>query len=326
MKRKILFILHIPPPIHGSSVVGQQILNSKLITDNFECRYINLSTSIKLDEIGQKNPIKLFRYLLILTRVLFQLISFKPGLCYFAITAKGPAFYKDFTIIFIIKMFGRKIVYHFHNKGVITKQDRLIDNILYRFAFRNSKAIILSKLLYADIKKYFLQEDTYVCPNGISNADIKYSKFSDEAEPKILFLSNMMESKGVYVLLEALKILRNTSIAFSCTFAGAWKDITADGFYTKLDELDLRENVFYLGKKYGDEKERLFEQADIFTFPTFYEFETFGLVNLEAMKHNLPIISTFEGGIPDIIKDGETGFLVPQKDSQALAQKLEILN
>jgi len=49
------------------------------------------------------------------------------------------------------------------------------------------------------------------------------------------------------------------------------------------------------------------------------------LVLLEAMQFSLPVVSTFEGGIPDVVENGVTGFLVPQKDVEALAEKLELL-
>jgi glycosyltransferase involved in cell wall biosynthesis len=51
----------------------------------------------------------------------------------------------------------------------------------------------------------------------------------------------------------------------------------------------------------------------------------FPLVLLEAMQAKLPVISTFEGGIPDIVEDGLTGYLIPQKNTEALAEKLEML-
>jgi glycosyltransferase involved in cell wall biosynthesis len=69
----------------------------------------------------------------------------------------------------------------------------------------------------------------------------------------------------------------------------------------------------------------VFKESDIFTLPTYYQSECFPLVNLEAMQHSLPIISTSEGGVPDIVIDGVNGFLVPQQNSEALADKLEIL-
>ena len=79
----------------------------------------------------------------------------------------------------------------------------------------------------------------------------------------------------------------------------------------------------YLGSKYGYEKDVCFQQSDIFAFPTCND--VFPLVNLEAMQYRIPVISTFEGGIPEIIEDGITGFLVPQGNAKMLADKLELL-
>ncbi len=59
--------------------------------------------------------------------------------------------------------------------------------------------------------------------------------------------------------------------------------------------------------------------------PTYYPNECFPLVILEAMQHSLPVISTFEGGIPDMVKDGINGFLIPQRNVIALAERLELL-
>ena len=60
-------------------------------------------------------------------------------------------------------------------------------------------------------------------------------------------------------------------------------------------------------------------------FSTFYHNECFSLVLLEAMEHGLPCISTTEGGIPGIIDDGKTGFLVPKHDVAVLADKIQLL-
>ncbi len=65
------------------------------------------------------------------------------------------------------------------------------------------------------------------------------------------------------------------------------------------------------------------QKADIFVFPTFNE--AFPLVLLEASQFSLPVISTFEGGIPDIVVDGKTGFLVKSQNPEMLAEKISIL-
>lgn len=83
--------------------------------------------------------------------------------------------------------------------------------------------------------------------------------------------------------------------------------------------------IFYLGKRYGEEKTRFLQDADIFVFPTYYPNECFPLVLLEAMQQGLPCISTNEGGIPDIIDEGKTGFIVEKKNAEQLADKISYL-
>lgn len=322
---KILFILHTPPPVHGSSVVGKAIKDSLIINEAFECRFINLGTSRTVDEIGKNPFVKIGRYLYILIAVLSQLLTHKPNLCYLAITAKGPAFYKDSLIALLAKGFGVRMVYHFHNKGVSTRQHKALDNYLYKSVFKNAHAILLSKYLYPDVEKYFTPDSLHYCPNGIPDI-VRRQKTLDIRQNKkteILFLSNLIESKGVFVLLEACEILKQKGLAFHCTYVGGEGDVNAQQFQKKVNELGLNDQVVYLGKKYGEEKEKVFSKADIFIHPT-YE-DCFPLVLLEAMQYDLPTISTFEGGIRSIVENGVTGFLVPQQNAQALAEKLEIL-
>lgn len=325
MKSKVLFLLHWPPPVHGSSVVGLQIKESKIINANFDCYFINLGTSKSIEEIG-KNPFnKVLRYVSILWKVLRYLITNHPDLCYLAITAKGVPFYKDTLVVLLVKLFRVKLIYHFHNKGVSTRHDKLIDNFLYRFVFKNSDVILLSKHLYSDIQTYIPKNKIHICPNGIAKFD-QFTFIKDKRKNdiiKILFLSNLFESKGVFVLLEACSILRKEGFAFECNFIGSEGDISITQFQDKVKSLGLTNHVKYLGRKYGEEKNQAFNDTEIFVFPTYYE--TFGLVILEAMQHELPVISTIEGGIPDVVEDGVTGFLVPKFNSMAVAEKLKLL-
>lgn len=325
--KRILFILHTPPPVHGSSVVGKTIKDSLVINEAFECSYINLGTSRTVDEIGKNPFVKIGRYLSIIIKVLKQLLTHKPNLCYLAITAKGTAFYKDSLIALLVKGFGVRMVYHFHNKGVSTRQHKALDDFLYKSVFKNAHAILLSKYLYPDVEKYFTTDRVHYCPNGIPDIEKrekrKEKRLNDKVE--LLFLSNLIESKGVFVLLEACSILKQKGLSFHCTYLGGEGDVNAQQFQQKAKELGVTDQVVYVGKKYGVEKEEILSEADIFAFPTYYDYETFGLVNLEAMQFRLPIVSTFEGGIPDVIEDGKTGFLVPKKNTIALAEKLELL-
>ena len=175
---KILFILHYPPPIHGSSLVGGYIKASRIINETFDCRYINLGTSASVEEIGKNPAGKLIRYIKLIWQVKKELIFFRPSLCYLTISSKGAGFYKDALIVFLVRLFGVKPVYHFHNKGIIARQERFFDNILYRFVFRNADVILLSKHLYPDVSKYVPEERVHYCPNGIP--DVESSERRDQ--------------------------------------------------------------------------------------------------------------------------------------------------
>ena len=75
----------------------------------------------------------------------------------------------------------------------------------------------------------------------------------------------------------------------------------------------------------GAEKEDSLLKADLFIFPTFYHNECFPLVLLEAMQYGLPIVTTDEGGIPDIVKDGENGLICEKNNPDSLANCIEML-
>ena len=323
---KILFVLHLPPPIHGSAAVGLQIKESKIINDSFECEYINLGTSVSIDEIGKRKFVKLFRYLCILFKVLKSIIFHRPYLCYFSLSSQFVPFYKDTLLILLVKLFRIKLVYHFHNKGVRLRQHKYIDDKLYWLVLHNSTVILLSEKLYPDVEKYVNKNQVFYCSNGINDSETQHSLTLlrvNKASVQIFFLSNLIVSKGIFVLLDACKILQEKSIAFHCTMVGDVGDVSEHWFNLKLVEMGLSNNVNYIGKRYGNEKDALFANSDIFVHPTLND--CFPLVLLEAMKNSLPIVSTFEGGIPDIVNNNITGFLVPRNDASALAEKLELL-
>lgn len=319
---KILFLLQTPPPTHGSSIIGETIKKSYLINSSFECNYINMMTSRNLGEIG-KNPIKkLFRYTKIMYKLLIKLILFRPDIVYFAINAKGIAFYKDFFLTIIIKLFGIKPLLHFHNKGV-SESSKFLDIVYYKFLFKNSKVILLSPRLFEDVRDYVNENNVFYCPNGIVPPKYQIQKRKKNKIVKLLFLSNLFYTKGIFVLLEALNKVKKQNFNFHCDIVGGEGDISFKLIKKTINGLGLNKFVTIHGEKYGCEKFNFFETSDIFVFPSYYE--TFGLVNLEAMHFGLPIISTNEGGIPDIVDHGFTGFIVDKKNSEDLAKKIKIL-
>ena len=330
MKPKILFIMHMPPPVHGAAMVGQYIHDSKLIKREFDCHYINLTTAKNLQDIGKVGMRKLFDFFKLLKKIRHEVKVVKPQLVYVTPNACGGAFYKDFVVVQMLKRLGCQVVVHYHNKGVVTRQDRRLDNALYRRFFKDIKVILLSECLYDDVKKYVKRDDVFVCGNGIPSASIESfvsapfdAASPEDKNPHLLFLSNLLISKGVVVLLDSLKVLKEKGCRFVCDFVGGETvEMDAAMFQAEVVKRGLEGMVVYHGRKYGKDKEAFLNGADIFVFPTFYHNECFPLVLLEAMEHGLPCISTTEGGIPGIVDDGKTGYLIPIHDAVALADKI----
>lgn len=320
---KILFILHLPPPVHGAAIIGENIKISTKINNLFHTKYLNLSTSKKINEIGKSPFIKFFRYLKILFSTVQLLLTFRPDIVYITLSSSGIGFLKDSIIALIAKMFRVKIVYHFHNKGIVKYQNRVFYNLIYKLILKNSKVILLSKLLYSDVEKYVKLKDVFYCPNGIKDLNEENYVRKSNSTIKLLFFSNIIKSKGIIDLVEACEILLKKRINFICNIVGNEGDLTEKELNSIIISKNLKNHMFYLGKKYDKSKIEIFNESDIFIHPT--HNDCFPLVLLEAMQFNLAIISTNEGAISEIINNNICGLLIPKKNVILLAENIEKL-
>lgn len=324
-KPRILFITPLPPPVHGSAMVSQYIKDCKELQEEFVCDFVNLSTSRNIDEIGKKSLMKYIRFIGAYFITFWKLLTHRYALCYLAITCHGMGFLKDAPFVLLCKLFRRKVVIHQHNKGMSNCVDKQPYKWLLPLVYRNTKVILLSWYLYPDIEKVVKKEQVVICPNGIPELFDEEPQFERNNEvPHLLFLSNLIPSKGVYVLLDACKILKDKGYKFICDFVGGEsKEITRDVFEKAVEERGLKKYAIYHGPKYGDDKVAFFSNADIFVQPTLND--CFPLTLLEAMQYQLPIVSTHEGAVPDIVKDGKNGFICEREDAIGTAAAIETL-
>lgn len=325
MKTKILFIMHMPPPVHGAAMVGEWIHNSKSINEEFECYYINPSVSTRVSEVGKLKIKKVFLFITLLYKILRTIRKVRPNICYYTPTSDGWGIYRDALTISLMKLYKIKILLHFHNKGVKKYSSHKFAKIAYRIIFKDIKIILLAKELYEDVNAFIKTENVYILPNGIPQtiSESEYQNIINERQKgsdknRILYLSNMMSEKGIWVLLEACKLLKTENIKFECHYIGNWGDTTSKAFQEEINKRELQNYVFVHGPKYNNEKQEYLMNSDIFVFPTFYHGETFGLVLLEAMEYGLPCITTPEGGIPSFIHQNKNGILVSQNNPQEL--------
>ena len=323
LKKRILFIVPLPPPVHGSAMMCQYIKDSRLINDTFQCDFVNLSTSRRMDEIGKRSINKIFRFIGSYFKVLRKLFTHHYDACYLAITCHGIGFLKDAPFVLLCKLFRCKVIIHQHNKGMAKDVNHFPYKWLLPIVYKHTKVILLSWKLYPDIKQIVQKEQIYICPNGIPNSNFKPSSLTNTV-PHLLFLSNLIESKGVIDLLDACKILKDDGYNFICNFVGGEsKDIDSKRFNSEISTRNLNDVVFYLGKKFGIKKDEILSNSDIFVFPTCDD--CFPLVLLEAMQHSLPIVTTNIGGIEDIITNNTNGLICKAHNPKHLSNQIALL-
>ena len=120
-KKKVLFILHLPPPCHGAAEMGRLIRESTWVNEAFETQYINLSASQSIAEIGHFAWKKLSVISRLLRQVRKIVREWTPDLVYITPSSTMPGLLKDVLVKRCAARRGAKIVLHFHNRGVSTR-------------------------------------------------------------------------------------------------------------------------------------------------------------------------------------------------------------
>lgn len=315
---KILFCMHMPPPVHGAAMMGQYIHDSKLINESFECKYINIAMASNIDDIGRGGWRKAVRFASTLKTIRNTITEFQPDLVYVTPAAAGPAFYKDYIMVQSIKHRCNNVVLHYHNKGVDKNSGKCYNRRLYLRFFKNVRVILLSELLYQDIASYVPHDKVMICPNGIPDIDVQGGDVAEKDGFQVLFLTNLIRSKGVFTLLDACALLKHKNLR--CCIAGAPGDISVAQLQEEMLRRNIQDVVTYVGEVNAEQKLRLLSRADIFVLPT--ENDCFPLVLLEAMRSGVPCITTDEGAISDMIRNGENGWIVERKNPAALAERI----
>ncbi len=324
-KERILFLIQLPPPVHGVTMMNNNLINSAILQAKFHFDIINLHFIKSIDEISKYSLRKVAKAIGYGYEIIKRLLRNKPDLVYFTISPKGYAFFRDSFYVCILKAFRKKIVFHLHGKGIRKNaSSNLIIKALSRWILKNSYVICLSDRLVNDIEGIY-RSTPFVVQNGIkvqSDSPERKSYVKDSV-PNILYLSNYARDKGILILIDALKILKDKDVPFCARLVGAPANLTVEFLLEVISKQNLEEFVEITGPLYDEEKRAEFEKADLFVFPSLND--AFPLVILEAMQYALPVIASFEGGIPDMVVDNETGFLISDIDANKLADKLTVL-
>ncbi|HEY2881365.1 MAG TPA: glycosyltransferase family 4 protein, partial [Pirellulales bacterium] len=249
--------------------------------------------------------------------------------------------YRDLAILLCTRWMFRRTIFRFHATGLSELYPQLprLTRWLFRKALFYPDAAIRITNCGPNDAAFLQARHEYVVPNGIDDEFVNYRQSNVEAQNptcqqandgasqacplRILFVGILRESKGVGILLEACGQLAAGGMPLELEIAGEFQSPEYENeLRGRIVELGLQERVRLLGLVQNDAKWAAFARADVLCLPTHYESETFPGVLLEAMSFGLPVVATRWRGIPEIVDDGATGFLVEPHDPQAVADRL----
>ncbi|NNG26882.1 MAG: glycosyltransferase family 4 protein [Ignavibacteriaceae bacterium] len=162
-------------------------------------------------------------------------------------------------------------------------------------------------------------------PKLYSKTDVRNELGIDQDSLTVGLVGRFTKMKGHReFLFAAKKIKEETNLDVLFLLVGGvshGENKYAEEIKELVKELQLESHVMFTG--WSDNIPQMMAAIDILTFPS--HKESFGNILLEAMAMGLPIIASNSGAVPEIVIDRETGFLVPPKDADSLAQKIIIL-
>lgn len=221
----------------------------------------------------------------------------------------------------LIHRSGGRVILHLHNTHLSEGPEKLMRQV------RVDKLIFVSQFLLDQATRKFPSLDSSsVLYNG-ADGRIFYPPADDRASretPIVLFAGRLVEDKGVHVLLEAMKLLKEQNVQLRAHIVGsAGFGCGKETEYIRRLKVNCPETVTFIEYRSGASLGDLFREADIFCSPSTCE-EAFGLVNVEALASGLPVVSTYSGGVREIFIAGG-GILVERGSVIQLACALRRL-
>ncbi len=317
----VLVYGQVPPPHIGSNVMTRHFL-AAVEKCGFKAVLSRKSLSGAVADVNRIRPVKAFRLLATWARFAGNLLRARPALAVVFASSTFVGLAADSVIIALCRFCGVPYLLYLH-----TDVHRRVPAAPFPLrpvlsaVFRSARACLVVGRIFRDELISRWPGRVFVLPNCVEDAAETNEAGPEAGSPKVLFLSNIEEAKGIMTLLRAVPLVLAGDPGVSFSIVGPWK-----GRAIRRDVRDflagnaLERSVSLAGEAYGDRKSEIMARHGIFVLPS--RREAMSLAVLEAMRASLPVISTDVGAMSEAVIDGVTGFLVPPDDPEALAKRI----
>lgn len=329
----ILIVGEVPPKPGGAAAVVGAICESPLLTLHYEFVLFDPTSRARFaktgkDSIGWENVV---RRLWVLVRLMVRVAIVRPALVHYHVFSDF-SFLADALNIFALRMFGLKVICHYHNDPTSpysifpTGREKNWKN---QFFVRTIRACDQFVFLGERFRRFAFEG--FKVENVVVLHNCAYALPKAEGRPSVtrsrgliaLYLGRLSRLKGIFDFLALANICRQAGINIEFIVAG---NPNTPQDRELVDEMVIRENlgsIRFLGVVRGEEKNELLATSDLLVFPSLYE--GFPISILEAAMFGVPSIVYRIGMMDEIIVDGETGLIVDQGNVQALFENVRRL-
>lgn len=301
----------------------------KGVYSSIEIDHVRMAFSDRISDVGKCQFRKIFHLFYLIILILWKRVISRTDVIYYP--PCGPhlvPFIRDCIILISTRWAFRYTIFHFHAAGLFDLYGKLgpLFRIAFRKAYQNPElALVISTNGIRDAEAIGAKKVTVV-PNGVPDEFFSKRNYDPTKLSRILFLGVVSEEKGVGVLIQACHLLKKWGFPFECQIGGLPRSISElQDLKNKVQELNLETEINFVGHVDAEKRERFFLDGDIFCFPTFYTSESFGLVVVEAMMFELPVVVSRWRALPEIVDEGVTGFLASPKNAEQVAKQLASL-
>lgn len=236
--------------------------------------------------------------------------------------ASDGSFYRKYIVFLISKyFFKKKIIYHVHTGRFhvfYDKSNKFVKKIINQLLEDADHIVCLSQYWKTYFSNTFKIQDISILDNPIE-IPINNSPILQDKCLSLLFLGIITDGKGIFDLLNV--IIKNRKYyqgKLKLVIGGVGQE---DRLVKMIKSNNIEEIVDFVGWVNGDYKLKLLSECNVLILPSYNE--GLPICILEAMSFGKAIISTKVGGIPEIVIDGENGFLVDPGDAILLERSIE---
>jgi glycosyltransferase involved in cell wall biosynthesis len=305
------------------NVSGISAVTSFIIANNLSYEYIHFELGKKDDQ--KRGAIWFFdiiKSFLSWCRIMFLN---KNIVVHVNFALETRAIVRDTPFILVSRMFHRKTIIHLHGgKYLLQDAPKWLNWLITLVLNSDEPKIVLSSYEKEIIMKRFKNSNIFVLPNCIDLDDAKSFKhiYSDFNPLKLLFMGRIVKSKGIEYIYNACNLLKENKIKFKLYVAGKGADQIE--YNSKFSSL-LKDDYIFKGVVSGSDKNSLIKSCDVFLLPSIFG-EGLPMALLESMSFGLVPITTNDGSIGILVKNGENGFIVNKYSSDEIARAICMLD